>query len=191
MATTRRTIDRSTAQPFVADEDFSQALPDEFDEAGFVQDVAAAVEADAAENFQRHAHLSSGLVDRDLDAEIVASGYDHEGIANRLQDAQSQIAKISRGDLLPVSLRRVDVLGGVAVSFRVGDQEHLRTAVMTVEAADALEVAHRAGLHAYVEQAAPILARHGHALVMLDPRIAGAANDGAAGRSARKLARRS
>ncbi|WP_416358193.1 hypothetical protein ACLNGM_09905 [Aureimonas phyllosphaerae] len=74
MASPRRTIDRSTAQPFQPDEDFSQALPEEFDDLAFDQDIRRSFEeAETPSDFLAQAHSTGGNDGRPVAARPAAS----------------------------------------------------------------------------------------------------------------------
>lgn len=74
MASARRTIDRSTAQPFQPDEDFSQALPEEFDDAAFDQDIRRSFEeAETPSDFLAHARAAHGHGGRPVSTRPAAS----------------------------------------------------------------------------------------------------------------------
>jgi len=133
------------------------------------------------------------FVDTNLDAEIVQTGTDANGIPFRLSDANSQTARITDGRALAVSVRRVSAQGGLALvaKIRTGDvdDEIMRTPPLSAEEVEIREAPFRDAAHAYAKTAEPLYARRGRATVMLDPRIGGAANDAPAAAIAQRLAR--
>lgn len=74
MASARRTIDRSTAQPFQPDEDFSQALPEVFDDAAFDQDIRRSFEeAETPSDLLAHARVAHSNDGRPVSTRPAAS----------------------------------------------------------------------------------------------------------------------
>lgn len=157
MSRARRTIDRSVSQVRDDIDDFDQSRPDFED-------------ADTAANFLAGARPPAGCIDLDRDAEIVPAGRDHEGVALHLKSQGSTLARVVRGEVRALSVRRVAVEGGVAIEGRFGGEVAFTSPAMSDEDADRIEPAYRDALTTYAS-VHPLTAR------------AAPANDGEAGRA--------
>lgn len=173
MASARRTIDRSTAQPFQNDEDISQELPEHFDDADLSQDLGRFFEeAETGADLLIHTRLPDGVIDKQLDAEVVPAGRDWAG--RMLHAAEgSQLARLAAGQAASVSVRRNPVKGGTRIeaTFTVqpgAPEVTIETPPCADDAAlEAMETVCRAMAYAGAAE----MARVGFVKVGLDPRI--------------------
>lgn len=148
MSRPRRRIDRSVSQVRDDIDDFDQSRPDFED-------------ADTAANFLAGARPPAGCIDLDCDTELVPAGRDHEGVALHLKSQGSALARVVRGEVRALSVRRVPVEGGVAIEGRFGGDIAFTSPAMSDEDADRIEFAYRdslttfAAVHPLTVRAAP------------------------------------